>query len=107
VPGRKAVLVTRPEALLNPILAGGDIFSASVDSEGRLVAGRRSGTGYAAIRTPAETQLPWTLYMSSAQAVNEAGMLARQRFLLLVMTVMVLFLIAGAYFIARAIRGDL
>ena len=34
-------------------------------------------------------------------------MLSRQRFLLLVTGVTVFFLIAGAYFIARAIRGDL
>lgn len=107
VPGHKAVLVTRPESLLKPIFAGGDVSCAAVDGEGRVVAGRRNGTGHAAVRTPAETQLPWTLYLTGAQGLNEAGMLVRQRFLLLVTAVMVFFLIAGAYFIARAIRGDL
>jgi signal transduction histidine kinase len=38
---------------------------------------------------------------------HETGILARQRFLLLVTGVMVTFMIAGAYFIGRAIRSDL
>jgi signal transduction histidine kinase len=72
-----------------------------------VVAGRRNGTGRAVVRTPAETQLPWTLRMTSAQGVSAAGLVVRQRFLLLAMGVMAVFLIAGAYFIAHAIRGDL
>jgi signal transduction histidine kinase len=75
-----------------------------VDSDGRVVAGNRNGASRAAVLTPAETRLPWTLYLTGA---SETGMLVRQRFLLLVTAVMVLFLMAGAYFIARAIRGDL
>jgi len=107
VPGRKAVLIARPESLLKPVFAGGDVSTAAVDTEGRVVAGHRNGTSHAVVRTPAETQLPWTLYLTSAQGFNETGMLVRQRFLLLVTAVMVVFLVAGAYFIARAIRGDL
>jgi signal transduction histidine kinase len=78
-----------------------------VDSEGRMVAGTRNGTSHAAVLTPAETKLPWTLYLTDAQGLKETGMPVRRRFLLLVTTVMVLFLISGAYFIARAIRSDL
>jgi signal transduction histidine kinase len=105
--GRRAALVTRPELVLKPALSGGDIACAAVDGEGRVVAGRKSGTGHAAVRAVAETQLPWTLYFTSARDPKEAGMMARQRFLLLVTAVMVLFLIGGSYFIARAIRRDL
>lgn len=107
VPGRKAVLIVRPESLLIAAFATRDVDSAAVDGEGRVVAGRRSANGYAAVRTSAETHLPWTLYMSSPQFPSAAGMVARQRFLLLVVTLTISFLIAGAYFIARAIRGDL
>ena len=107
-PGRKAVLITKPESLLKPVFAGTDVSSAVVDSEGRVVAGHRNGTSHAVVRrTPAETQLPWALYLTSAPGLNETGMLVRQRFLFLVIAVMVMFLVAGAYFIARAIRGDL
>jgi signal transduction histidine kinase len=107
VPGRKVVLIAKPEALLKPVFAGGDVSTAAVDSEGRVVAGHRNGTSHAVVRTPAETQLPWTLYLTSAQGFNGTGMLVRQRFLLLITAVMVVFLVGGAYFIARAIRGDL
>lgn len=107
VPSHRAALVIRPESLLKPLLGGGDVFVTAVDGEGRVVAGRWNGTAHAVVRTPAETQLPWTLYMTSAQGLSATGIIARQRFLLLAMAVMVLFLIAGAYFIARAIRGDL
>jgi len=107
IPGRKAVLLIRPESLLKPIFSAADVSCSAVDSEGRTVAGHRSGTGRAAVLTPAETKLPWTLYLTSASGGNETGMLARRRFLMLVTAVMVAFLIAGAYFIAHAIRSDL
>jgi signal transduction histidine kinase len=107
VPGRKAALIMRPESLLSAAFAKGDVVSAAADGEGRVVAGSRSASGYAAVRTPAETHLPWTLYMTSPQTPTVAGMLSRQRFLLLVVVLTVSFLIAGAYFIARAVRGDL
>jgi len=70
------------------------------------VAGRKDGTGRAAVRTSAESQLPWTLYVTRASQFKDAGTLARQRFLLFGMTVMVLFLLAGTYFIARVIRRE-
>jgi signal transduction histidine kinase len=54
----------------------------------------------------AETQLPWTLYITGKPGPAEAGMAARQRFLLLITVFMALFLIGGAYFIAHAIRKD-
>jgi signal transduction histidine kinase len=107
VADRRAVLLMKPESLLKPVLAASDVSCAAVDSEGRTVAGNRGKTSHAAVLTPAETRLPWTLYLTSAPGVNETGMLVRQRFLLLVTGVMVAFLITGAYFIAHAIRGDL
>lgn len=100
--GRRAALVTRPALACGP-----GVNCAAVDGEGRLVTGHKSAKGHAAVRAVAETQLPWTLYVTTAQDPKEAGMVARQRFLLLVTAVMVLFLIAGSYFIARAIRRDL
>jgi signal transduction histidine kinase len=70
------------------------------------VLGRRSDISRATVRTPAETQLPWTLYIATAQGAAETGVIARERFLLLVTVLMALILIAGAYFIARAIRSE-
>jgi signal transduction histidine kinase len=107
---RRAMLVNTPEDLLKQSLKGENSSVASgfaaVDSEGRVVAGHKDGAGRAAVRTAAESQLPWTLYVTRAKGFKDAGTLARQRFLLLGTTVMVLFLIAGTYFIARAIRRE-
>ena len=105
--GRRAVLITRPESVLKPVKSRGDVSYAALDSEGRVVAGQRSSNGRAVVRTAVETQLPWTLAFTMRQEVTDAGAIARQRFLILVTTVTVLFLIAGAYFIARAVRRDL
>ncbi len=115
--GRRAVLVTRPDSMMKPALAGNQFFVAAVDSDGRALAGQYprpsgshrtdlEGRGYA-VRTAAESQLPWTLYVTGSQSALDGGMLTRQRFLLLGISVMVLFLIAGTYFIARAIRREM
>src|SRR5262249_54212012 len=86
---------------------GGRFFSEAVDSEGRVVAGSRDRSGRAAVRTAAESKLPWTLYVTASQPAPLSGMPANQRFLLLGMGVMALFLVAGTYFTARAIRGEI
>jgi signal transduction histidine kinase len=106
-PNRRAVLVTRPDSALRPSLSVEGVSFAAVDAEGRVIAGHRTANSRAAVRTPAETHLPWTLYIASAQGFEETGMIARQRFLLLVSAVTVLFVIAGATFIGRAVRRDL
>jgi signal transduction histidine kinase len=104
---RRAVLVTRPESLLKPVLAGSEVSYAALDSEGRVVAGQKDSAGHAVVRTAAETQLPWTLRFTAKAGNADAGTVARQRFVVLVTVVTVLFLIVGAYFIARAVRRDL
>jgi signal transduction histidine kinase len=101
------MLVTQPESLLKPVLAGSGVSCAALDGEGRVVAGHKGSAGRAVVRTVAETQLPWVLYFTGIQGATDAGMVARQRFLVLVTVVTALFLIAGAYFIARAVRRDL
>jgi len=113
IPGRRAVLITRPSSLLPTIAPPGEVFAAAVDGEGRIVAGykdsagRKDAASRAAVRTAAESQLPWTLYITGAPSLREAGTVARQRYLLLGTAVMVLFLIAGTYFIGRAIRREM
>jgi len=106
-PGRRAVLVTRPESLLKPVLASREVSCAALDSDGRVVAGHKGTAGRAVVRGIAETQLPWVLYFTGIPGASDAGMAARESFLMLVTVVTVLFLIAGAYFIARAVRRDL
>jgi signal transduction histidine kinase len=100
-----SALVTRPSSLLKPISASPDTFFAVTDGEGRLLAGRKTTGGHAAVRTAVEAKLPWTLYVTGNPV--QSGLLARQRFLLMGISVMMLFLILGTYFIARAIRREI
>jgi signal transduction histidine kinase len=100
-----SVLVTRPASFLKSISVSPDIFFAVADGEGRLLAGRKIGGGHAAVRAAVEAKLPWTLYVTGNP--SQSGLLARQRFLLMGISVMMLFLILGTYFIARAIRREI
>lgn len=103
---RRAILIMRPASVLRPILAGAGVSCAAMDAEGRVLAGEKAATSHAAIRTAVETQLPWTLYVTAAPSPVHNDRLAPERFLILGICVMVLFLIAGTYFIARAIRRE-
>jgi signal transduction histidine kinase len=106
-PERRAVLVTTPASLLRPLLKEAGLSYAAVDSDGRVVAGRRDPAVRSVVRTPAETRLPWTLYLASGQKRDFAGLLGRQRFLLFITGIVALFLISGSYLIARAIRREI
>ena len=103
---RQAVLITRPASVFQHISAGKGIFYAAADPEGRMLAGRR-GAGHATVRTAAESQIPWTLYVSAGPDAGVPGLFAQQRFLLSGVGVMVVFLVLGTYFIARAIRREI
>jgi len=105
VPQARAVLITRPETILKQAAAADGISLAAMDAEGRLLAGRRETKG-AAVRTAAENQLPWTLYVTRQRLTPGGGIVARQRFLIFGITLMVLFLLGCSYFIARAIRRE-
>jgi signal transduction histidine kinase len=106
-PQRRVMLVTTPEMILQRGAAGEETLVAAVDGDGRMVAGRRNGAGRAAVRTAAESRLPWALYVNRATRQADAGMVARQRYLLFAMVVMFIFLLAGSYFVARAIRREM
>ena len=103
--GRREILVASPPAVLAAGY-GGEAPVAAVDEHGRVVAGRKEGAGRLAVRTAADSNLPWTLYVGRGRGAQDAEMAAGRRYLLLAMSVMVVFLIAGTYFIARAIRRE-
>lgn len=103
----RSALIAKPESILARIAPENPSAQwAMVDASGRTLSGRRNGNSRAAVRTPAESQLPWTLYVTSAVAPAAAGLSGTQRFLLLGILVMVLFLLLGTYFIARAIQRE-
>ncbi|HKA02613.1 MAG TPA: HAMP domain-containing sensor histidine kinase [Candidatus Solibacter sp.] len=98
----RAVLIQPPQ--LPP---AGRMFCEAVDAEGRVVAGTRDRSVRAVIRTAADSQIPWTLYFTAPQPPPLSGMPDSQRYLLFGMGVMAIFLVAGTYFTARAIRGEI
>jgi signal transduction histidine kinase len=100
--GTRGVLIQPPQ-----LPAVGRAFCEAVDSEGHTVVGSRDRSGRAVIRTAADSQLPWTLYVTAPAPPTLSGVPANERFLLLGMGVMALFLVAGTYFTARAIRGEI
>ncbi|HWD98924.1 MAG TPA: HAMP domain-containing sensor histidine kinase, partial [Bryobacteraceae bacterium] len=103
---RRAILISSPESVFGAALSHEDVSCGLADADGRILLGRKSDLVRATVRTPAEARLPWTLYIRAASNGTEAGMIARQRFLMLITALMMMFLIAGAYFIARAIRTE-
>jgi len=105
-PDGRRVLVTRPQSFVQMTASDPGVRYAFVDAEGRTLAGSKSGLGRSVIRTAAESELPWTLYVSATQPIAEAGLIAQQRFLVLGLSVMVSFLLLGTYFIGRAIRRE-
>ena len=109
-PGRRAIFIARPETFLKQVFGNDPVVVAAADNEGRVVAGRKqaagSGLGRAVVRTAAESQLPWTIYVAAGAGASDPGAEARRRFLMLATTIMVLFLLAGTYFVARAIRRE-
>jgi signal transduction histidine kinase len=105
-PERRRILVTRPRSFVQMTASDPGVRYAFVDAEGRTLAGSKSASGRSVIRTAAESELPWTLYVSATQPIAEGGLIAQQRFLVLGLSVMVSFLLLGTYFIGRAIRRE-
>ncbi len=106
-PDHRAVLIAKPESILKQVAATEGTRYALTDNDGRVLAGEKISSGaHGAVRTAADSQLPWTLFVTATQPLSTVGLIAQQRFLLLSIAVMVLFLVVGTYFIARAIRRE-
>jgi signal transduction histidine kinase len=104
--GRQVVLIQWPESLLQTLPVELDAVCALVDEEGRVVAGRKQ-VGATVVRMATESQLPWSLYVTGSKGPKDLAMTARQRFMLLGLGTVVAFLVAGTYFVARAIRREI
>lgn len=104
-PEQARVLVARPESVIQESSPETDVRYAFVDARGFTLAGVRDGSSRSVVRTAAEGELPWTLFVSGRERMTRNTLKAR-RFLLLGLSVMVLFLVLGTYFIARAIQRE-
>jgi signal transduction histidine kinase len=82
---------------------------ALTDSEGHFALGRFPGAGVQqALRTAADTRLPWTLHVTSADPPAETTALAgRRRLLMAGLAMMALLLLTVSYFSVRAFAREM
>ncbi len=94
---------------LQPLMDRQGVRLALTDAEGHPVLGQFPATPpRQAVRSSAETQLPWTLHVARRDPQAELTQQAnRRRLLLLGFTLVATFLLVGSYFIARAVTREL
>jgi signal transduction histidine kinase len=102
----RTVLLATVESVLQQVAAGEDVYCVALGGDGRRLAGQEGGQGRAVLRSAAEFHIPWTLAITARPGSADAAMLGRQRFLKTTIAMMMLFLLSGTYFIARAIRRE-
>ena len=97
------------ESLLLEAVKAQGVHLALTDGEGRLLLGQLDdSTGLQVARTAAATKMPWTFHVASGEpGAEESEFAARRRLLLAGFAVMVLLLLAGTYFISRAMMREL
>jgi len=94
---------------LHPLMDRQGVRLALSDAEGHPVLAQFSATPpRQAVRSSAETKLPWTLHVASGDPQAELNQQAnRHRLLLLGFTLVTTFVLVGIYFIARAVTREL
>ena len=96
------------ESIWSQAIRGQPAQGGLVDADQQLAAGSIGKDGPRAVRTPDATGLPWTLYVTSANALADSAFFSgRRRLLLSGFTVLALVLVAGSYFITRSITREL
>jgi signal transduction histidine kinase len=104
---RLAVWIVPPEELLTRSASDARTAVALSDGDGSTVAGALDGSGRSATRTPADTRLPWTVHAQAVPDDSRQPGLTRGRLIALGLGTMVTFLVAGLYFIGRAVRQEM
>jgi signal transduction histidine kinase len=113
---RTAALVGGPEHLaadwitgLEPVLRRQNVRVALFDVRGHgLTTPLGAAPGTPITRTVAETRLPWTLQMASADPAAEFGELAlRRRLMLLGLATLSLLVVVGLYAVVRGVNREL
>lgn len=92
-----------------PIAQRQSVRCTLTDAEGHAVRGPTPRPAQRQVlRSPADTQLPWTLHVASADPRSDLSQLAaRRRLLLAGLAMMAMLVLAGGYFITRAVTREL
>ena len=94
---------------LEPVWKNQRVEFALTDAEGRRVIGQPAGPiARQSVRTASATRLPWTLHaISTGSGFSPGDLSGRTRLLLAAIAMMALLVLAGGYFINRAIAREL
>jgi len=103
-PDQRLAMISPPESLVPRISKGAAV--ALYDPQGRTVAGNRDIRRRAAVRAAAESQIPWTIYVTASNRASPATFADQRRFLTFEFSLMIAFLLVAAHFIAKAIRRE-
>jgi len=103
---RTAVWIVPADRLLSHLPSESRASVALTDAEGALVAGALNAGGRRTTRTPVDTRLPWTVHVTALPDVAGHSGVTRGRVVTLGLGLMLTFLVAGSYFIARAVQRE-
>jgi signal transduction histidine kinase len=103
---RMAVWIVPADRLLSHLPSESRVSVALTDAEGAMVAGVLNVNGRRTTRTPVDTRLPWTVHVTALPDVAAHSGLTRGRVVTLGLGMMLTFLVAGSYFIARAVKRE-
>lgn len=104
-PDRLALWLAPPGELLKTV-ANDTVTLALSDADGTVSGILRSG-GLKTTRSPTDTRLPWTLHAQMTVSAQPDAGLTRGQLIALVLGVILVFLVAGSYFVARAIKREM
>ncbi len=107
-PERLDAVVAGPTylAALCSTAIGGDLRLSLSDQDGHLILGDAPPTRQVAVRAAAAEALPWTLHVFAGPDTTGVPPSARRQLLILVFAVVALVLLAGWYFILRAMSRE-
>jgi signal transduction histidine kinase len=103
--GRLAGWVAPAAALLARVSLDPAVQLGISDAGGYILAGAPQHSRSPLVRAPAETGLPWSVHVSRRLATASGG-LSRGHLAALGLGIMLAFLLAGAYFVGRAIQHE-
>ena len=101
-----AAWVISPNQLLARLPLDGQPGIAIADANGAILAGMSDASKTKVVRTGVETGLPFTVQAVGSGFGTDSGGLTRGRLVVIGLTVMFAFLLAGSYFIGRAVRQE-
>jgi len=104
-PERMGVWLVRPDDLARRLTEELGI-AVTLSDAGGVIVGDEMTEGHRAVRTPAETRLPWTVHADQVLPAASAGRFTSAQLVVAGLGVMLIFLVAGTYVIGRAVKRE-